>query len=293
MDIRQLSYFVEVAKHKSFTKAAQTLHLSQPSLSKMVKNLEEELDVTLFDRSARQIALTDAGEVVVEQAQKILNSLDDLSASLYDVMNLKKGKIKIGLPPVISTLFFPTIIAEFQRMYPEVAILLAEDGAKKVEKKVLEGDVDLGFVMLPVDHTKFDVVPFVHQEIKLLVHESHPLANRDLVDLIEFKEDRFLLLSKEFTLNSRTKEFCRNQGFEPKVAYESSQWDFIVGMVEKNLGVTLMPELICDRVKDGPFRTISLSTTFPWMLGIIMAKNRYVPYISRSFISLVKSLPNT
>lgn len=291
MDIRQLSYFIEVAKYKSFTKAALTLHLSQPSLSKMVKNLEDELDVVLFDRSARQIVLTDAGEVVYEQAQKIINSLDDLSASLYDVMNLKKGKIKIGLPPVISTLFFPTIIAEFQRTYPDVSIMLAEDGAKKVEEKVIEGSVDLGFVMLPVDETKFDVVPFVHQEIKLLVHESHPLANRDTVDLIEFKEDPFLLLSKAFTLNSRTIEFCRNQGFEPKIAYESSQWDFIVGMVEKNLGVTLMPELICHRVKDGPFKTISLTTTFPWVLGIIMAKNRYVPYISRSFISMVKDLP--
>ena len=111
MDIRQLTYFVEVAKHQSFTKAALALHVTQPTLSKMVKNLEEEMEVVLFDRSARQIGLTDAGEVVYEQAQKIIYSLDDLSASLYDVMNLKKGRIKIGLPPVISTLFFPTIIA--------------------------------------------------------------------------------------------------------------------------------------------------------------------------------------
>jgi DNA-binding transcriptional LysR family regulator len=99
-------------------------------------------------------------------------------------------------------------------------------------------------------------------------------------------------LSKEFTLNSRTIEFCHSQGFEPKIAYESSQWDFVVGMVEKNLGVTLMPELICQRVKNGPFKIISLSTTFPWVLGIIMSKNRYVPYVSRSFISLVKNLEN-
>lgn len=291
MDIRQLKYFIEVARHKSFTKAALALHVTQPTLSKMVKNLEEEMDVVLFDRSARQIMLTDAGEVVYEQANKIVNSLDDLSASLYDVMHLKKGKIKIGLPPVISTLFFPTIIAEFQLAYPDVTVEIAEYGARKVEQKVLEGAVDLGFVMLPVDAEKFDVEPFVEQEIKLLVHESHPLANRDVVDLIDFKDDPFLLLSKEFTLNSKTIDFCLSEGFRPRVAYESSQWDFIVGMVEKNLGVTLMPKLICDRVKDGPFKTLSLSRTFPWRLGIIMAKNRYVPYISRSFITLVNGLP--
>ena len=291
MDIRQLGYFIEVAKHRSFTKAAAALHVTQPTLSKMVKNLEEELDVTLFDRSARQISMTDAGEIVYEQAQRIVNSLDDLSSSLYDVMHLNKGKIHIGIPPVISTLFFPTIIAEFQKSYPNVAVILVEDGAKKVEQKVFDGEVDLGFVMLPVDDEKFDMIPFVQQEIKLLVHEEHPLANRGTVDLIEFKDDPFLLLSKEFTLNGRTVDFCIEQGFQPKVAYESSQWDFIVGMVEKNLGVTLMPKLICDRVKDGPFKTISLSHTFPWELGIILAKNRYVPYVSKEFISLVKRLP--
>ncbi len=291
MDIRQLSYFIEVAKHQSFTKAAQALHVTQPTLSKMVKNLEIEMEVSLFDRSSRKVRLTDAGEVVFIQAQKIVNSLDDLSSSLYDIMNLNKGKITIGLPPVISTLFFPTIIAEFQSRYPDVSVLLVEDGAKKVEEKVADGEVDLGFVMLPVDAERFDVIPFVSQEIKLLVHEDHPLADRETRDLIDFKDDPFLLLSKEFTLNGRTVEFCRSEGFEPKVAYESSQWDFIVGMVEKNLGVTLMPKLICDRVKYGPFKTISLTQTFPWRLGIIMAKNRYVPYVSREFITLVNQLP--
>ncbi|KIL52941.1 LysR family transcriptional regulator [Jeotgalibacillus campisalis] len=292
MDIRQLSYFIEVAKHKSFTKASRTLHVTQPTLSKMVKGLEQELEVTLIDRSAKQIKLTDAGEIVLTQAQKVVNGLDDLSASLYDVMNLKKGKIKIGLPPVISTLFFPTIIAEFQKEYPDVMVMLAEDGAKKVEQKVLDGEVDLGFVLLPVNEELFDVVPFVQQEIKLLVHESHPLADRQVVDLNELKEDMFLLLSKEFTLNSRTIEVCISEGFTPKIAYESSQWDFIVGMVEKNLGVTLMPKLICDRVKNGPFKMISLTKPFPWHLGMILAKNRYVPYTSREFITLVKSLPH-
>ncbi|MEH7520105.1 LysR family transcriptional regulator, partial [Priestia megaterium] len=89
MDIRQLNYFLEVAKLRSFTKASQSLHISQPTLSKMVKNLEE-LEVELIDRSARQIDLTDAGEVVYVQGQKVMASIDELSTYLYDVMNLKK-----------------------------------------------------------------------------------------------------------------------------------------------------------------------------------------------------------
>ncbi|MDZ5710928.1 LysR family transcriptional regulator [Jeotgalibacillus haloalkalitolerans] len=290
MEIRQLQYFIEVARQRSYTKAAQTLHVTQPTLSKMVKNLEDELEVTLIDRSAKRISLTDAGEVVFAQAQKVVNSIEDLSISLYDTMSVKKGRITIGLPPVISTLFFPRIIAEFQQQFPDVTISLTEVGAQRVEEKVLEGEVDLGFVLLPVDENKFDSIEFVHQEIKLLVHKSHPLAERNMIDLIELKNDPFLLLSKEFTLNSRTIEVCIEEGFTPQIAYESSQWDFIVGMVSKNLGVTLMPEQIGRRVADPDVRMVNLSKPFPWVLGIISAKNRYMPYATKEFIKTVRGL---
>lgn len=94
MDIRQLTYFHAVAKYKSFTKASGVLHLSQPALSKMVKSLEDELEMELIDRSSRKIELTEAGEIVFEQSKMILDSLDNLSANLYDLMHLKKAKSK-------------------------------------------------------------------------------------------------------------------------------------------------------------------------------------------------------
>ncbi len=92
MDIRQITYFLEVAKSNSFTKASENLHLSQPALSKMVKSLEEELKVELIDRSARQISLTDAGEIVFEQGQMIMKSIDDLSTNLYDLLKKRKSE---------------------------------------------------------------------------------------------------------------------------------------------------------------------------------------------------------
>src|SRR4051812_4357582 len=119
MDVRQLTYFIEVAKYKSFTKASTSLHLSQSTLSKVVKSLEEELNVELIDRSAKKIKLTEAGEIIYAEGEKIMESLDDISTHLYDLMNLKKGKIKMGIPPIIGFLFFPKIIKEFNQMYPD------------------------------------------------------------------------------------------------------------------------------------------------------------------------------
>lgn len=122
MDIRHLTYFMEVAKHKSFTKASESLHLSQSTLSKVVKSLEEELNIELFDRSAKNIQLTDTGEIVLTEAEKILESLDDLSHHLYDLMNLKQGKIKVGIPPIIGFVFFPKIMKGFKGLYPDESI---------------------------------------------------------------------------------------------------------------------------------------------------------------------------
>ena len=133
MDIRHLTYFIEVAKYKSFTQASKSLHLSQSTLSKVVKSLEEELNVELIDRSAKKIKLTDAGEIVFAESEKIMESLNDLSIHLYDLMNLKKGKIKAGIPPIIGFLFFPKIIKGFNNLYPDIKIKISEDDSKKGE----------------------------------------------------------------------------------------------------------------------------------------------------------------
>nr|WP_269758419.1 LysR family transcriptional regulator [Thalassobacillus sp. C254] len=105
MDIRHLEYFSEVAKHLSFTKASQTLHVSQPSISKAIKNLEEELGVPLFYRSSKQLDLTDAGKAVLTNAQTVLAAFRNLTTELNDVMDLKSGEVKIGIPPLLGQHF--------------------------------------------------------------------------------------------------------------------------------------------------------------------------------------------
>ena len=141
----------------------------------MVRNLEQELNVELIDRSAKQIELTVAGEIVFEEGQKILGAIDDLSSLLDDMVNLKKGKLKIGIPPLIGVLFFPKIIKGFRDLYPDISIQLVEQNATKLKEAVNEGLLDLGVAVLPVEDD-FDIVPFVDEEMMLFVHYSNPLA---------------------------------------------------------------------------------------------------------------------
>ena len=290
MDLRQLNYFLEIAKQKSFTKASQTLHISQPTLSKMVKNLEEELEVELIDRSSRQIDLTDAGEVVYMQGEKIVESIDELSSFLYDIMHLKKGKMKIGIPPLIGMLFFPKIIKEFRKLYPSITIRLIEYGANRVQKEVEKGNLDLGVVVMPVDEEKFDVIPFVSEHMMLYVHYSHPLANRQSISLHELQHETFILFNEDFTLHDRLIAECEKTGFEPNVAYESSQWDFISEMIAENLGVSIFPQSIANKVDPTTIRAIPIvDPSISWDLGVILKKDKYVSYASKQMIKYISS----
>ena len=133
MNIRQLEYFLEVSKQESFSKAAAILHVSQPSVSEMVKNLEEELGTPLLYRGAKRLELTDAGQIVQEQAEQIVSLFNNLAGNLKDSHLLQRGKIRIGIPSITASTVFPRLLGEFKRQYPHVELQLHEYGSKKIK----------------------------------------------------------------------------------------------------------------------------------------------------------------
>lgn len=168
MELRDIQSFIEVANHQSFTKAAEHSYLSQPSLSKAVKKLEEEFHMELLERSTRHIQLTDAGKVVYEQGKKLMNILEETKMLLDELANVAIGEIKIGIPPLIGTLFFPSIAGNFHQQYPNVKLELVEVGARVVEQLVEEGEIDVGIVVLPVDESIFHISSFLRMNLSFL-----------------------------------------------------------------------------------------------------------------------------
>ncbi|WP_195714228.1 cidABC operon transcriptional activator CidR [Paenibacillus sp. GM2] len=291
MDIRQMQYLVEVARHQSFTKAADTLFITQPTISKAIKSLEEELGVILFNRNGKKIELTDAGQIIVSQAQQIVGSFQNLTDELDDLRNLKRGHIRIGLPPMVGANFFPRVIGQFHERYPDITIQLFEDGAKKVEYDVANGSLDVGVVVLPATQEGLAVLPFLEEKLNLVVHPSHPLASRQEVSLNELVEASFVLFREDFTLHDRIIAECAKVGFQPHVIYESSQWDLISEMVAAGLGITLLPETICREVDQRRVKIISLvHPVIPWNLGVVWREDRYLSFSAREWIRFAKKV---
>ncbi|AOH53415.1 LysR family transcriptional regulator [Peribacillus muralis] len=287
MDIKHLQYFIEVSNFNNFTRAANHLFITQPAISKMIKNLETELGVELFDRSRKQLILTDAGRVVLEQAKLIDKAFRNLETEVDNLLGLKKGHIRIGLPPIIDASFFPRILSRFHEQYPNITFQLVEDGSKKIEESVQKDLIDIGVIVLPTNTALFHHFSFLEEDINLIVYPSHPFADREEIDLAELKNESFILFNKDYVLRDLIISSCSEAGFSPHIVTESSRWDFIEEMVYCKLGVALLPESLCRH--DERVRSIKVKQPFiSWKLGFIWSKDHYLSYAAKEWLKYTK-----
>ncbi|MCR8630975.1 LysR family transcriptional regulator [Paenibacillus radicis (ex Xue et al. 2023)] len=293
MEIRHLKYITEIMRHNSFTKAAEALHITQPTISKMIKNLENELNIEVFARDGKQIKLTNAGEAIVKHAGPILQLFDGMMTEINDLTYLHKGSIRIGLPPMAGSRFFPEVLKRFQEQYPGISIKMVEDGARKIEESLSDGTLDVGVVLGPVDEEMFDTFRLVEDRLKVIMHPAHKLAQRSQIELVDLAHERFILFSSDFALHDRIINECRAIGYDPHIVYESSQWDFIGEMVGADLGIAMLPDTICRVLDPDKLRAVSLvNPIIPWELVMAWRKEGYLSLAAREWIAFTKKIFN-
>ncbi|WP_430118938.1 LysR family transcriptional regulator [Neobacillus rhizosphaerae] len=291
MELRQLRLFIEVAKQKSITKAAENMHISQPALSKSIMALEDEMGMTLIIRTNKTSDLTDAGKVVLEYALRMTVLVDEMKTTLVDMTNLSRGQINIGLPPFIGSLFFPRVMAKFHHAFPNIELNITEYGGARVVKSVEEGEFELGVAVLPIDEQQFSVYPIVEEEMRLVVYKDHHLSDRNEVELKELRDEEFIFYHEEFALNQIMRNHFIAAGFEPKILFKSSQWDLMTEMVAANLGITILPQSICNRAFNSDLKVIKLQDDIMWRLAVITKKDRYISNAGRTFIDFILKEP--
>ena len=244
VEIRQLMYFVEVARLGSYTRAAERLYVSQPSLSKAVRKLAEEIGAPLFEPKQKKPVLTYAGQRLFESAQRMIAEYEGILSELQGPMSTYRGRVTVGIPPLICTCFFAPIIAGFRELYPGIEISVAEKGAKSIQDAVDQELLDVGIVILPVYDGRFEVTPLFDDELVLVAASRDPLAGREGVTFPELRNEKLVLFNDEYMLRHQITANCREVGFEPYVWAESGQWDYLTELAAQNLGVTILPRPI-------------------------------------------------
>lgn len=269
----QLEYFVCIVEEKSFTKAAERLFISQPALSKSIRALETELGVPLFKRDPRELSLTSEGEVVYRFAMDVLNYWQVRTAELMDFLGQIKGEVRFGLPPSVGSVYFSKVLYEYGVKFPQVHLQIFEGTSKSIEAMVANDQIDLGVVIEPYENAHMRLKTVYQSEVVLAVSQRHPLADRDVVDFIELKDEPMLMVSKDYMFHDQVLAHCKQAGFAPNVTFTTSQWDLLLEMTAENQGVTLIGKPLVEKLYSNRIKCISLKNPeFPWTIGLICKK---------------------
>ncbi|WP_026691981.1 LysR family transcriptional regulator [Peribacillus kribbensis] len=289
MELKQLKYFIEVARLEHFSKAAEELHVAQSALSRQIGLLEKELGVELFQREGRNVKLTLIGRIFSEQAVIALKAIEHAKQMVDEYLDPERGTIRIGFPSSLAGSTLPAIISAFKREYPEVKFHLRQGSYPFLKEGIKNREIDLAFIGPVPTHD-----PDLHADILFSEHffallpEKHPLAGRECLSLNELAEDAFVLFPEDFILRKIVVDSCHQAGFRPFIPFEGEDLDTLKGLVSAGIGISILPETTLNG--NLPVGTIKLPIIQPEVkrtVGVIVPKNRQLSPSEHLFYDFV------
>jgi DNA-binding transcriptional LysR family regulator len=287
MELRQLQYAVQIAIERNFSRAAEKLHLAQPSLSQQLSKLEKELGVLLFQRNTNSVEMTYAGSVFVEKAQKMLDMAEQLKQEMEDISLTKRGRLVVGSLPITGSHVLPRVLPAFQRNYPSIEIVLLEDTTTNLEKLAITGQTDVCLLSLPLEEKGLDYRELTEEEIVLAVPPRHPMAVRgEPTNIAELSQEPFITLKKGQGFRQIAIDLCEQAGFAPDIVFESGNIETVQSLVAAGMGVAFVPRMV-SRATGSEFAPAYLPLTVKPTRTLVIAwrKGRYLSKAAEAFIA--------
>lgn len=286
MELRHLRYFLAAAQTQSFTRASDTLHIAQPTLSHQIKQIEDELGTPLFDRVGRVVKLTTAGELFMAYAKRALQEVESGMDALYELSNLKHGKLTLGVLSSFGTFRLPQILADFNFAYPGIKITLLRLRSGEVEKRLLDGELNFGVAYAPASSDQIDVQPLFSEPLALLVGERHPLMGCSGISLSELKEHELVLLSAEYNSRKMVDAVFWGNGVTPRIAMEMNAIEPILATVRYSKLATI---LSANFIHETPgLHRVPLTPTVMHTVGLFTRRNSHLSAAVRALIETIR-----
>jgi DNA-binding transcriptional LysR family regulator len=246
MELRHLRYFVAVAEELHFGRAAQRLGMAQPPLSQQIRRLELEIGVQLLQRTKRRVQLTEAGQAFLEGARGALRQVDRAVEVAQRASRGEVGKLAIGFLGAAAYSLLPSILIAFRHRYPDVEVKLHELKTSELVAALRGGQVQVGFVRLPLQDELLAVEPILREELVVALPERHPLASRARISFRDLSQEAFLMPPRQLApgFHEQVLNLCRQAGFTPKLGAEASQLQTIINLVAAGMGITLVAESV-------------------------------------------------
>ena len=276
MELRHLRYFVVVAEEQNVTRAAERLHVSQPPLSRQIRDLEQELGVALFQRTAKSLALTEAGKIFLIEARAVMLQAEKAVQTVRAVAKGERGRLRVGYAPSLTVELLPKALREFERECPGVRVTLYDLTSEECEQRLIAGKLDIALTVRPSlgNMRKLSFERLKSYPICCAVASTHPLAAKRLLKLAQLRQERFIVLSQDEypEYQEWIRDLFRSVGFEPMMGYECDSVTGILAAVEAGRGIAIVSSSIkCltgPNVKLLPF----LPALSPLVVGALTSK---------------------
>ncbi|MCL4247903.1 MAG: LysR family transcriptional regulator [Anaerolineae bacterium] len=292
LDTRRLRYFLVVAEELNFSRAAERLHMAQPPLSYHIKMLEEALGVQLFERTRRGVRLTDAGQLLFDEARRILIQLEQTARMVERVGAGEVGRLSIGFVPSASNAVLPPLLHHFGKLFQGVEVFLQEMKPDDVVQRLLNTTVDVGFFYLPFEENALAFQVVSRETLVVALPEGHRLAAQETIDLQSLADEPFILPMRYTMpgLHMKVIETCRAAGFAPR-AVQKDVWliQTIVGLVAGGIGVALVPSSALSFPRHGVvYRQVFGTSVTAEMAAVWRQGNKST--VLRSFLKVVREM---
>jgi len=288
MELRQLEYFIAVCEELHFTRAAEKIGISQPTLSQQIRALEDELNIPLFDRIGKKIALTEAGSILWEQSILIFRNLQNVKDAIAELQSYQRGLLTVAALPSELDFRITPLLVEFYREFPKVQLSIRS--AVDIAEQVLDNIVDIGIGIMPYEDERLVRIPLCTDEYALVVSERHALSHREHILLQELRHLETIMFPKGMIGRELVDDCCRKQGFTVSAIMETTSIISIIEMVRANIGATVQPHPLILSMNEPSLRCIRIVDEAPSRnLSVIYRKDRFLGRAAQAFIRTVQN----
>lgn len=283
MNLQQLEYIVALDIHRNHAKAADHCHVTQPTLSMMVKKLEGELGVKIFDKG-QPLKPSPSGEIIISRARQILQEIKNLKEFVRNEKDSIEGEFRLGVIPTLAPYLLPRFLNEFLEQHPGTSFTVIEMQTEEIIKNLRTGRLDVGILVTPLDNKEIREIPVFYEPILLYTSQSLKYYGQDKVSLKNLSTENLLLLEEGHCFRGQVMNLCPAKGKRPhhQLNYQSGSFETLKAMVDNNYGYTLIPELAVDTKRKQvkhfnapePVREVSLAVHVGFVKEMLLIKLR-------------------
>ena len=291
IELRHLRYFAALAELRHFTRAAERVHVSQPTLSQQIRQLEDAFGSPLFNRIGKQVTLTPAGEALLPHARGILCQVEEACTAVTELRGLDSGQLSVGVVQTVNALLLPSLLVRFSQTYPGIQVSTREVPGDQLEAGVESGAFDLGIGFSPSERPRLATDRLYEEELVVIAARSHPLSARKSIRFSQLEEHPLVLLPRGYCTRELIQASFGSRGGSPRVFMELNSIQSILGTIEQMNAATVLPALSLSGRLKSPLRSIRLTHPTPRrVVGLVWRTGAFRKAAATAFAEMAKAV---